>query len=288
MIKKIGKISALCLLVASASSFAASPVWKVSKGDQTLFLGGTVHVLSQSDYPLPDAFDKAYKQAKTLAFETDLLAAQTPEFSQQLMAKMMFNDGQTLKSALNAKTYQALEAHLSSRGVPIANMLQFKPSMMSITLTMIELQRLGMAGTGVDEYYFMKGQGDAKSVLTLETPAEQIDFLANLGQGQENEMIELSLKDAKEMPEMMGKLKTAWRVGDNKALAKVALDPWVKDFPQMYNDLIVKRNNNWLPLLEKMLKTPETELVLVGALHLVGDDGVLTLLKKKGYTIENL
>lgn len=80
--------------------------------------------------------------------------------------------------------------------------------------------------------------------------------------------------------------KHAWRVGDNNKLERVALQEMQQDYPELYQDLLVKRNNNWLPQIEAMLSTPETELVLVGALHLVGRHGLLSKLRNNGFRVE--
>ncbi len=83
-------------------------------------------------------------------------------------------------------------------------------------------------------------------------------------------------------------MKAAWRSGNNAQLKKVALDTWIDRFPEIYHSLLIERNNNWIPQIEKMLRTKEVEFVLFGALHLVGDDGILAQLKARGYKIENL
>ncbi|AWB67970.1 TraB/GumN family protein [Saccharobesus litoralis] len=284
-------VSGLILAGIAAVSFtahASAPVWKVTKGKHTIYLGGTVHLLEKKDYPLPTAFEIAYQKSDILVFETDMEAINTPEFQQMMMAKMMYQDGRTIKSELSSATFSLLKKHLAERGVPMQNMQAFKPAMMSIMLTMIELQRLGMTNEGVDAFYAAKGKKDKKPVLKLETLEQQLQFMANLGKGQEDDMIKLSIQDATKIPTIMADLKKAWREGDNPKLAEVALASWQQDFPAMFNDLIVKRNNNWMPQLESYFTTPEVEFVLVGALHLVEKAGVLQQLQDKGYQVQQL
>ena len=84
----------------------------------------------------------------------------------------------------------------------------------------------------------------------------------------------------------MATMKNAWRKGNNLKLKEVALTSWKKDFHKLYNTLLVKHNNQWIPKIESMLKTKEVEFVLFGALHMVGDDGVLAQLKARGYSIQ--
>ena len=267
---------------------ADSPVWKVVKGDNQLFIGGTIHVLTQTDYPLPSTFEKAYSQSVRLVFETDMQKMNSPEFQKVMLSKLIYSDGRNLKQVLNEDTYQELEQHLSSRGIPIVNMVNFKPGMVAITLTVIELQRLGLVGAGVDDFFLLRALNDQKELGQLETVDEQLAFISTMGDGQENEMIAYTLRDIKNLPILMQSIKDAWRRGDIRKLKEVAITPFKKDFPEVYDEFIVKRNNAWIPQIEAMLKTKDVELVLVGALHLAGDDGVIAQLAARGYVIQML
>lgn len=155
-------------------------------------------------------------------------------------------------------------------------------------LVNVELQRLGMAESGVDQFYSDKAVGDKKRLVALETPEEQLEFITKMGAGIEDEVILHSIEELGELADLMDQTKAAWRQGDLKELEKVALDSWREDFPELYKELVVDRNNNWLPQIKKMLQSAESEFVLVGALHLSGDQGVLEQLRKAGYTVKQL
>ena len=164
--------------------------------------------------------------------------------------------------------------------------MDIKPGMVVMTLTLIELQRLGLIGTGVDEFFNLRAINDQKQIGQLETADEQLDFIAAMGNGQESELIAYTLRDIKKLPAYMQSMKDAWRKGDNRKLKEIALTSFLKDFPDVYNQLIVKRNKAWIPKIEAMLKTKDVEFVLVGALHLVGEEGVLAQLAARGYTVQ--
>ncbi len=288
---KNGKLSCLLVFLAFISVHtvhADSPVWKIVKGENQLFIGGTIHILTKSDYPLPSTFENAYSQSAILVFETDMQKMQTPEFQKTLMSKVVYSDGRNLKMVLNEATYQKLEQHLTNRGIPMVKMMNFKPGMVALTITVIELQRLGLMGAGVDEFFNLRAIKDKKEMGQLETVDEQLALISTMGDGQENEFIAYTLRDIEKLPELMQSLKDAWRRGDNRKLKEIALTPFKKDFPDLYYELIVKRNNAWIPKIEAMLKTKDVELILVGALHLVGDDGVLAQLAARGYDIQML
>ena len=268
------------------SVHADSPVWKVVKGDNQLFIGGTVHFLAKSDYPLPSAFERAYSQSAIVVFETDLQKMQTAEFQKKLLGKVTYSDGRNLKTMLSKTTYQALALHLSSRGIPVDNMIKFKPGMVVSTLTVIEMQRLGLIVAGVDEFFSLRAINDGKETGQLETVDEQLAFISEMGAGQEDALIAYTLRDMQKLPELIRSIKEAWRQGDHRKLKDVAVTPLKKDFPEVYDELFVKRNNAWIPKIEAMLRTRDVEFILVGAAHLVGDDGVLAQLESRGCDIQ--
>jgi uncharacterized protein YbaP (TraB family) len=234
---------------------------------------------------LPAAFETAYNHSSKLIFETDTRKLQTPEFQAALMRKVVYSDGRNLKMVLKESTFQKLENHLNSRGIPIDNFINFKPGMVALTVTIIELQRLGLMGTGVDEFFNLRALNDQKSVGQLETVDEQLELISSLGDGQENEIIAHTLQETKKLPAMMQTMKAAWRQGDNRTLENIILTPFKKDFPGVYNRVVIKRNDAWLPKIETLLKTKEVEFILFGALHLIGEYGIIAKLKDRGYTI---
>ena len=107
-----------------------------------------------------------------------------------------------------------------------------------------------------------------------------------MGEGHEDELILSTLSDLKELPTMMQAMKTAWRNGDLAQLEAVGITPMRKEYPAIYQIVLVQRNLSWLPEIESFFKTPETELILVGALHLAGKDGLLAQLQQRGYKVE--
>ena len=275
----------LCLLI-PFHTFAETSVWRVSNGDSELFIGGTIHVLSATDYPLPIEFEQAYNQSHTLVFETDLAAMAQPEAQQQLLQRVMYKNGKTLKDDLSPQTYKTLVDYAASTGLMIELLNQFKPPMVMITLVMAELHRLGMAETGVDNYFNQKALADGKTLGELETVQEQLTMIEYMGKGHEDELILSTIEEMKELPLIMGEMKDAWRSGDMERLEKLGISPMKTDFPDLYRLLLVDRNNAWIPKIEALLATPEVEFVLVGALHLAANEGVISKLRALGYRVE--
>jgi uncharacterized protein YbaP (TraB family) len=273
------------LLVVSFPIYAESSVWTVEKDGNTIFLGGTIHLLTESDYPLPQAYEKAYAGSVEVVLETDMQKLQSPEFQATMMRELRYSDGRNLQQVVNKNTYRALELFFSTRGIPMVNIVGFKPGMVAIMVTMVELQRLGLAGIGVDTYYSTKSINDQKKLGQLETVETQVAFIANMGAGQEDEMLMYTLADIERLPTLMQSMKDAWRRGDMTKLKEIGITPFENEFPGVHKALLVDRNNAWMPQIEAMLKTSAVEFVLVGALHLAGDNGLLSQLAARGYKV---
>ena len=269
-------------------AFSESSVWKVESNGRQLFIGGTVHVLSTSDYPLPGEFDQAYAQSQTVVLEADMERLTSPEFQQQLLSQMIYTDGTNLRSLLKDETYAQLEAFCAQRGIPASSLMMFKPGMVSITITLLELQRLGLMGAGVDAHFSMRAKQDGKQVDKLETLEQQLSFLVAMGQGREDDLISYTLRDVARLQPLFESIKKAWREGDLDSLNRLTLIPLREEFPELYRILMVDRNNTWVPIIEEMLESESVELVLVGALHLVGEEGLLKQFENRGYRVTRL
>ena len=276
----------LLSILFSVSSYADTSVWKISKDNQHIYLGGTIHILAEADYPLPSAYEKAYQSSHRIVFETDLQKLQSPAFQQQMIVDLTYKNGKTLKDVLSPVTYQKLDNYCNSRGIQLSSIHVFRPGLLSSVLLMLELQRLGMAGDGVDSFFDSRARQDAKLVGKLETVEQQLKFLVNMGVGKEDEFIEYTLNDLENLSALMTSMKKAWRAGDMPALERVGLEPYIDKFPQIMDNLLARRNNAWMPKIEAMLRSNEVEFVMVGALHLVGERGLLMQLKSRGYAIE--
>lgn len=278
----------LALAAGAASLCAQTSVWKVTQGKHTLYLGGTCHVLRPSDFPLPAEFDAAYAAVTELVFETELSRMREPATQQLLMQQGMYRDGTTLDRVISAEAWAAVEKHCAAKGLPAANLRAFKPWLLTLMITVMELQKLGVTDEGVDLHFHRRATTDQKKVSGLETFEEHMGFITNLGHGQESEMVLNTLNELHEIPEMFGKLVAAWRKGRLVELEDLMLREMREKYPTIHAELIVKRNQAWLPRIEAMLATAPVELVLVGAGHLAGDEGLVAALRARGCTVEQL
>jgi len=272
----------------SGVSVAETSVWRVSDGNNSVYLGGTVHLLRPGDYPLPEEYEQAYQGSSELYFETDISSMSDLSVQAQMLQQLTYSDGRTLKTVLSEDAYTTLEDYTATIGMPLMMLEQFKPGMIISTLQVLEFQRIGFTPQGVDAFFNTRALGDAKDIGALETIEEQIGFLAAMGEGNESEFILLSLEDLENINASMEEMITAWRNGDERALQKLFVDDMQQRAPGLFDSLISQRNLRWMPQIEAMFEDPDTEFVLVGAAHLIGGEGLVQLLQSKGYEVSQL
>jgi hypothetical protein len=282
---------AACLLALAATAAglrAQSSVWEVRRGASKIYLGGTCHVLRESDLPLPAEFDEAFNASSALYFETDVSRIQTPETQTMIITEGMFIDGNTLEKTLSPAAWKATQAYCAKAGLPIDTIQVMKPWLFAITIETLEIQKLGISMEGVDLRYFHKATAAGKRTGELEPFETHLRFLTHLGAGHESDMILNAIEETGELPKMLDALLGAWKVGDVAKLDQLMLGDMRAKHPAIYQELMVKRNNDWMPKIEAMLKTPEIEFVMAGVGHMAGKDGLLAKLRASGCTITQI
>lgn len=280
-------ITAAALLL-PAQALAASSVWKVSKGSDHLYLGGTVHLLPVSEFPLPAEFELAYQQADTLVLEAKMPDPTDQQATMAMLQKLSYGADEKLSKKISPKLFQQLDVYLQGFGIKAEQLDGFKPGFVAVQTTMLEMHKAKLAGEGVDAYFAKKALTDNKPQQYLETLDFQLALMANIGVGQEEQFIQLMLEKNPQLVKLMQQSITAWRQGDLTLLDTLLLQDSKKEDPVTYQQMFTQRNLDWIPKIAAMFGNPNRELVLVGAGHLPGEDGVLQLLKAAGYTIEQL
>ena len=287
------KIVTLVLALAFSStntlaSDATTSVWKVSNGEDVVYIGGTIHILPISEFPLPDAFSTTYEKSDTIVLEAELPAPTDLAAQRKIMAAVAYEDGQSLKDDLSEETYGALNTYLSAFGATADQVASFKPGMVVSMLVAMEAQRNQLAGEGVDAYFNQLAKRDGKTRDYLETLDFQIQMMANMGEGEEDRFISETLTTLPELKELLTQTIKAWRNGDTEEINEYVVEKFKRESPVSFNEVFTQRNANWVPHIEAMFGDEDQEFVLVGAGHLVGEGNVLKLLENKGYKIEQL
>ena len=279
----------VCMAVLSISpAIADTSVWSVRSGDNVIYLGGTVHLLRPGDYPLPDEFEEAYQASSELYFETDIAAMSDLLVQAQMLQQLTYSDDRSLRTVLSDEAYTALSAYTQTAGLPIVMLEKFKPGLLISTLQILVFQSMGFTPQGVDAFFHTRAVADGKAEGQLETVQEQIGFIAAMGEGNESEFILLSLKDLTETGNVIDGMIGAWRSGDAQGLSELFVEDMKVEAPALYDTLLLERNLKWIPQINRMLQDADTEFVLVGVAHIVGENGLLDLLSQKDYEINQL
>jgi uncharacterized protein YbaP (TraB family) len=267
--------------------FSQSSVWEVEKDGAKIYIGGTIHILREQDYPLPEQFQTAFNHSEILVTELDLKEMTSPANMEKLMKVMMYDDERTLKTVLNENVYSDLDSVCRQFGMNLLMMDKFKPSMVIMTLTFQALNKIGVKSEGVDTYFSNKAVADKKSFLFLETFDEQLSFIENMGKENDDEFVRYSIRDLEEQLAGFNDMIDEWKAGKSELMLTQLLK-FEQDYPEIYKTLLVNRNTNWILLLESYFETPEVEFVLFGAMHLYGSSGILQQLQSRGYNIRQL
>jgi len=289
MLSKSGKLVAFFLLFSFASqSLAQSSVWLATKGTNKVYLGGTIHMLRADDYPLPPEYETAYNEAESLYFEIDIDQMNDPAGQLGMLQRLMYTDGRTLQTVLNEEAYNSLTDYIAKFGMPMFMLQNMKPGMLMSTLELLKFQSRGFTPDGVDVHFHQRAKVDGKTIDAFESVDEQVGFIETMGEGEESEYILLSLRDLEKIDDDIESMISIWRNGESEDLFDLFVEDMEENTPGVYQSLLLDRNYKWMPTIEAMFNDADTELVLVGVAHLVGDDGLVQLLRARGYQVEQI
>ncbi|HEY7292872.1 MAG TPA: TraB/GumN family protein [Vicinamibacterales bacterium] len=279
---------ALAIVGAHGSAQSKSFGWRVSSPRGSMYLVGSVHLLTKDFYPLSPALEKAYKDSDLLVEEVDMAEMTTPGAQMTMLTRGMQPSAKPIDKVLSPETMTALSKKAEELGLPLEALKQFKPWMIALTIEAMEWQKAGFdAELGLDKHFYDRAQGDGKSVMGLETVDYQLSRFDEMSPALQDQLLRETLKDVDTEQANMTKLIASWRAGDAAEVERVVLKD-LADNPQLYKLLLTDRNKNWLPKLDALFSRSGSAMVVVGAAHLVGPDGLLAMFKAKGYKIEQL
>jgi len=279
-----------------AIAFVSTPVfgqktgnqfmWKVEgPGGSSAYLLGSLHVLTADFYPLNATINRAFAESKTLVEEIDIDDTSDPMMMMAALSKAMLTDGRTLDQIIAPDVYAEVKKRAEKAGMPMAAIQRMKPWLVAITLMAPTLQAAGFKPElGIDRHFFDRAKDSGMKRQGLETMAFQLDQFDSLSPKLQEELLKTTMEDLDKEVNGVKEMAQAWQFGNVAALEKMTLSE-LQEVPELYQKLLVERNHNWIPHIETCLKQNAGCFVVVGAAHLVGPDGLPTLLSKKGYKV---
>ncbi|HEY2345854.1 MAG TPA: TraB/GumN family protein [Xanthomonadaceae bacterium] len=283
---------ALCLLLAGvASASAPTPLlWKATKGDTTVYLLGSLHILLPGDYPLSHDVEDAYHRAAQVVFELPPAEMNPVVVLGPTATYGMYQDpSQSLQDDIDPATWQRVLAYGEKNGFPQVALERMRPWLVTLTILGLELQKLSYdPNKGLDKHFMDEAAADHKAAKGFETAAQQIQVIAGTSKADQVRDLKEMLDDLADFHAKMGELHDTWRNGDAAGLYRQEMKEFAGQ-PEAERKLIDDRNRAWIPELERMAASEHGEtLVIVGALHLLGPNGLVQLLKQDGYKVERV
>jgi uncharacterized protein YbaP (TraB family) len=290
--------SICCFLALSLLSVSCSAVyqggeprvtaWKVRGEHNTLYLLGSVHVLSRKSYPLKSPLVRAFSDARGVVFEIDLNRFTTRKFQQEFRRTALYPPGQSLLNKVSSGTLELLKEVLPVYGLTLEKVKRLKPWFIAEWLSTRTLEMAGFSeDLGVDIYFFRQARASGKTVLGLETLRDQAQIFNHFDDEQNERYLVETIATLANYPAAIGRLVSAWQNGNVKLLDRILNQDRASD-PLTHQALFSERNAKWVPKIEALAHQDQNYLVIVGAGHLVGDDGVVAQLRRAGYSIEQL
>lgn len=273
-------------------------LWKVSDADNAVYLLGSFHMLKPEDYPLSADVDRAFDDAEHLVFELAPAEMLSPDLGMAMGQAALRTDGTPLNSELPVAMVDKLGAWtrrnaelLQTMGMPKDTFQLFEPWYVGLLISIIEMNKQGLdPRLGLDMHLIGRAAKASKPATGLETGAEQIAVFDGMSPAEQLQFLDEALTEADGANAEIEKLHAAWRRGDIPGLWEGMAADMRRDYPKLYRRINVDRNDAWVPKLQRMLdaETADDTLVVVGALHLLGDDGVVQKLQAKGYKVERV
>ncbi len=272
----------LLLLALPAGAADVGTLWRLRDGAGTVYLAGSLHQLRRDRAALPPSYGQAYGEAERLVMELDMDAISPDSLAGELMGRAIDPQGRSLRDTLTAASWRALQPRLADLGLPEAAIDHFEPWAVALLLASTEfLQRGYSPDSGVEGQLQARAAADRKPIDGLETPAQQLELLDGLPRADQLELVEVTLKELDGLGPRLDALEGAWRAGDLSRLDALLLGDY-RQRPDLYQRLVVRRNAAWVARVKEFLRRPDDTLVVVGLMHLLGEQGLIALLRKQG------
>jgi hypothetical protein len=261
---------------------SALPLWELTGTRNHVMVLGSIHFLRAADYPLAPAITNAFEQADIVLLEIDMDDLDPIASAETVVALAQDSKGRQLPELLGPDAWRAASAEARKLGLDLAPMAPFEPWYAAVLVTQLRLSQLGFdQSLGVEAKLAAEAERRGKEIRGLETLESQLRTLDGLSPEAQRDFLQGTLEEAGEAGDVADEMITAWKTGDVRVLEVDLLDS-VRDQPELYRSLILRRNENFARAIGHLVNDPKNYLIVVGTLHLVGPDSVLRMLARDG------
>ena len=264
--------------------------WQVNSARASVYLMGSIHFADKSFYPLRKEIVDAFEKSDALVVELDINNIDHNAYNRLLLEKGMYKDGSTIKDVISDKTWLQLEQLLEKLHISYQDVKSYKPGILVLTLAAMQVMQMGFdPELGIDAYFLNKAVSDVstKKIIELETLDQQVNLFLNVSNGEL--LLKESLYSLDESESMMAEMVHYWKTGDKKRMNKLLFEDVLNEYPAfstIYDSLIYQRNDQMVSKIDQMLKQQGNYFVVVGSGHLIGEKGIVNVLKEKGYDVK--
>lgn len=263
--------------------------WRLSLGESSVHLLGSIHVARAGLYPLDRRIEAAFESSDVLALELLLGEREGVVAATRMMSAARLKPGQRLSDVVSAETWSLLESTLAARGGTLVGLRGFQPWFVALSLTLASMEESGFSGDNGIDVYFHERLRPAQRVVALETIDDQLAVFEQLSPEAEEAMLRETLETLDEQPDQLDLAFDRWREGDAEALDRLLLEPMRREQPELFEQVFAARNRRMVDSLMALVRAePARYFVVVGAGHLIGKEGLVAILRGRGSAVEQL
>ncbi|MCK4696657.1 MAG: TraB/GumN family protein, partial [Candidatus Cloacimonetes bacterium] len=272
-------------------------LWEVENGNNKVYLLGSLHIMPKEVYPLDDRIEEAFEEADILVVEVDATTLDQEKVQAFIIENACYAEANNLQKELPEDLYKSVEEKFAELGVTMDKINIYKPWFVSLTLGLSGLSKLDIKpGLGIDLHFLNKAHEKEMEIVELETATSQLEMLASFPEDIQNDYLQYTLDDYENSNELFMNMLEAWKSGDTdemNTITKVKMLELEDELPGItgyYNRMFTERDEKILVKIEKLLNNEEKKVyfIIIGAFHLVGEDGLIKLLNAKGYNTKQL
>lgn len=278
-------IALACMAAPLVAAADDSFVWQITDADNTVYLAGSIHLLPPDAYPLPQPFQDAFADSEIVAFETNIQRLRSSEVRTRLYRAARYDQG-GLAAHLDDRTYSKLSHVLEDLGLSMSAMRVFRPWFVAGA---IELSAFRAAGfeeeLGVDVHFYDQAREQGKTILALEEVSKHLQLLSKMPLEMQLGYLRTTIEDMPRLKAAPAAIYRFWRRGNAEGLAAYVHDS-IKAEPALFQRILFDRNHQWMGVIERLIAGNRDAMIIVGALHLVGERSLIRLLEQQGYAVQ--
>lgn len=265
-------------------------IWKISSDNSFVYLLGSVHVASPDIYPLDSSIGDAFEISDKLVVEININEVSTLKAMLLLQKYGVYPGGDGLEENLPETLYMKLKDQFLEMGILISTMNDYRPWVIVMTMEgMVTGDNDYSAEYGIDFHFLDVAADRDMEILELESAEYQFELLSNLPDELMIKVLEMSIEEPLTV-EDVDLLFEFWEEGDAAGMAAFLFEDLIEEpaLAPYYDVIFTQRNINMRDKIEEYLADEYVYFIVVGAGHLVGDEGLINLLHEAGYDVEQM